>query len=555
VTVVELLCRARWRKDPYRLRLRARRGRVSMTVMAARGFARSDRSIGRPVVIALMMVSVTLCSAAPAVSLAIKIRPAAPSWWVQTSASHSASMAAISCSAADACTAVGSKEIVGPDTSVIDRWDGMKWASQRRPALADGFLTGVSCYGRTGCVAVGTANSACGSWGQSIAEHWDGRSWSIMSTPAHRCGHGSRGTLLSAVSCRTARFCMTVGSTELRPADGIIYASVADRWDGRQWMSTAVPPLGRSQPLSALSCPTASECAAAGTSDNDGLLMRWDGTEWHVTTVRLAGRSVTLTGISCWSANACVAVGSTSDGSFTDNGPEIRPLALHWDGVAAHLDDHLPGSASINADLEAIDCTSSTSCVAVGERYGKIFGDQWMVRLHGSTWSSVHEPAPSPTVFDATLDGISCPSAESCTAVGSYSDARPQAEPLILTTRQPTFTVSHIRLSPGGTARFTVKMPGAGTVDSLITAWKSNLAGAADSPSRLLSAPHRFVYGRSRLTAHAAGVLTGTVRPSALGARLLSRPRYRIVLRLWVSFTPRGGTTRSVGYYGLHIGG
>lgn len=44
------------------------------------------------------------------------------------------------------------------------------------------------------------------------------------------------------------------------------------------------------------------------------------------------------------------------------------------------------------------------------------------------------------------------------------------------------------------------------------------------------------------------------VMPDLRGRRLLAHHRYRIVFRLWVTFTPSGGKPRSLDAYGVHLG-
>ena len=95
-----------------------------------------------------------------------------------------------------------------------------------------------------------------------------------------------------------------------------------------------------------------------------------------------------------------------------------------------------------------------------------------------------------------------------------------------------------------------VKVPGPGTVDILVTAWQDNLARAA----RLLNpAPRRFVFARATATASGPTTLRIPVEPNARGRELVKHHRYRVTLRLWVTFTPKGGRPRSIGYYGLHL--
>src|SRR5262249_53396227 len=82
----------------------------------------------------------------------------------------------VSCSAADACTAVGtSVGTSGLNITLAERWNGTTWQQQRTPnPAADTVpasapdLLGVSCAGKDSCEAVGSYN--VGATGISLAE-------------------------------------------------------------------------------------------------------------------------------------------------------------------------------------------------------------------------------------------------------------------------------------------------------------------------------------------------------------------------------------------------
>ena len=128
------------------------------------------------------------------------------------------------------------------------------------------------------------------------------------------------------------------------------------------------------------------------------------------------------------------------------------------------------------------------------------------------------------------------------------------------TTRTVTYTVAFPRnhlvtrphLIPRADGRFVVvvKVPGSGRVDILVTAWDDNLAHAA---TLLNPAPRRFVFARARATTSKATALRILVYPNAKGRLLVKHHRYRVTLRLWVTYTPTNGRPRSIGYYGLHL--
>ena len=128
------------------------------------------------------------------------------------------------------------------------------------------------------------------------------------------------------------------------------------------------------------------------------------------------------------------------------------------------------------------------------------------------------------------------------------------------TTRTVTYTVAFPRnhlvtrphLNPRADGRFVVvvKVPGSGRVDILVTAWDDNLAHAA---TLLNPAPRRFVFARAKATTSKATALRILVYPNAKGRLLVKHHRYRVTLRLWVTYTPTNGRPRSIGYYGLHL--
>ena len=80
--------------------------------------------------------------------------------------------------------------------------------------------------------------------------------------------------------------------------------------------------------------------------------------------------------------------------------------------------------------------------------------------------------------------------------------------------------------------------------------WDDNFARAAIV---LPPAPHRFAFARAHRLVPRAGTFQMKVTPNPRGRRLVAHPRYRVTLRLWVSYTPTGGRTRILGFYGLHL--
>jgi hypothetical protein len=139
------------------------------------------------------------------------------------------------------------------------------------------------------------------------------------------------------------------------------------------------------------------------------------------------------------------------------------------------------------------------------------------------------------------LSDVSCVSERACTAVGAFSLIESWTAP------SDRFTVSRVKTAADGRITFSLRAPGRGSVDVLGTAWKDNLARAA---VLLKPAADRFVFARQHVHAAHGGTVSVTVKPDRRGRRLVARHRYRVVLRLWVTYTPSGGFYRTVGFSG-----
>lgn len=122
-----------------------------------------------------------------------------------------------------------------------------------------------------------------------------------------------------------------------------------------------------------------------------------------------------LAGVSCLSASNCLAVGTNapSDGPST-------PLAEKWNGTTWTVLTAPRPSAASDASFYAVTCTSATSCLAVGSYFissshqTKPLAEKW----NGSKWTIQTVPEPS-GVSQVTLLAVACPAAAKCRATGN----------------------------------------------------------------------------------------------------------------------------------------
>jgi hypothetical protein len=172
----------------------------------------------------------------------------------------------------------------------------------------------------------------------------------------------------------------------------------------------------------------------------------------------------------------------------------------------------------------------------------------------------LHFPPPNDRYPEDSPWGIAA-GADGNLWFAEQSDGPPIEEPGAIGELGPANSVvSGVTVSPDGTVHVHVTLAFQGRLDVLVTAWKDNIAtrdsvAASAAPVRLEPAPGRFAFGRSWSLVSTAGSAELGVKPDARGLELVRHPHYPLRLRVWVTYTPTGGTPETIGYYGLKIGG
>ena len=238
-----------------------------------------------------------------------------------------ADLIGVACPASNNCTAVGITLGRKAASTLVERWNGKRWSIVATPNPKGALLVeliGVSCPGPADCTAVGAYDAITGRSLRvtPLVEHWNGKTWSIVANPPTPSAAFAN---LTAVSCPTTTNCTAVGSQE--SSTDFTTKSFAEHWNGKSW--SVVPPAtpkGSTQAgLSDISCRSTSSCYAVGSSSTASagktLVEHWDGTTWSIAaSANPAGTTnATLTGVSCPSPTGCIAVGSfdAHNGFFT----------------------------------------------------------------------------------------------------------------------------------------------------------------------------------------------------------------------------------------------
>jgi hypothetical protein len=351
------------------------------------------------------------------------------------------SLAGVSCTAADACTAVGSyTDQAGDELALAERWDGISWALESVPSPAGESgvsLNGVSCTGPSNCVAVGVAEDSSQLATLTVVESWDGSGWKVENSPNQDSNDKDLPqNELEAVSCVSDSTCVAVGYAYAAGAS--TFTPLAMSWDGSTWtLGNPVDPEGAwYASLAGMSCTSATSCNAVGSWTNGegdqepALEEHWDGSTWTVQSETGSVHGLPyepLAAISCRSDDACAAVGQASGDYSPQPGVAFSygvnaAVAAQWDGTTWTVGAAAGKRGASSSTFQAVSCGSATDCFAVGSH--STTDDELTLIEHwdGSAWSIVSSPNPSGSVA-SQLESISCPDAADCMAVGHYVDS------------------------------------------------------------------------------------------------------------------------------------
>jgi hypothetical protein len=221
--------------------------------------------------------------------------------------------------------------------------------------------------------------------------------------------------------------------------------ALAEAWNGASWrVLRGAETTGF---LDAVSCTRVSFCMAigeAGTAAGHPLAEAWNGSTWRV--VKAPPGGANLSALSCATASFCVGVPGTT----------VSNVAEEWNGRAWHLMNMSGDScASFFCELDGVSCPRAQDCMAVGT-YTNHAGTVVLgkaLQWNGRTW---RDTIPPPLAQNAPLTTVSCSGASSCVAVGQNAIAwngsswRPLAAPAALVVRSLSCPGPHSCMLVGG---------------------------------------------------------------------------------------------------------
>jgi hypothetical protein len=141
-----------------------------------------------------------------------------------------------------------------------------------------------------------------------------------------------------------------------------------------------------------------------------------------------------LSAVSCVSARSCQAVGEYYNSGLG----AYKTLIESWNGATWSIVPS-PNTGTGSNDLNGVSCVSASSCQAVGSYLNGQLVQTLAESWNGATWSIV--PSPNNGTGSNGLGGVSCVSASKCQAVGSYRNGSNVAQTLIESWNGATWSI------------------------------------------------------------------------------------------------------------------
>jgi hypothetical protein len=362
--------------------------------------------------------------------------PNTPGWSLaaspNTDAMHNDGLSAVACTSTSDCWTVGSQTSGGYSQTMIEHWNGKSWSIVTSPntsSTRNNYLAGVTCVSSSDCWAVGSHGDDASNISQTLTLHWDGSAWSVVASPNTSLTQDTVFNDLRSVSCTSTADCWAVGQYFADSHTGLGYAqTLIERWDGISW-TIVVSPNGGGVPnfLNDVTCISPLDCWAVGIRSAYSVATR--SYVPQTLTERWDGVSWTIVtspninptgdyGDNFLSGVICASESDCWAVGYSRDFPSTT-LIQRWNGTSWAIVTS-PNSGTSNNILYGITCTSTSDCWAVGAYLNNSGSGQTLFEhWDGSSWLAVSSPNTS-SMQDNFLYRVTCTSGQQCWAVGDF---------------------------------------------------------------------------------------------------------------------------------------
>lgn len=288
--------------------------------------------------------------------------------------------------------------------TLIEHWDGSKWSivpSPNPPAnFANVELDGVFALSSTNVWAVGFYDNPSFIGRFTLIEHWNGSSWSIVSSPNPDSDLNELHSIVGVASNNL----WAVGGR----GDGDTccpFQSLIEHWNGTRWSVVSSPGVNTLDGVTALAANNVWAVAVHTSPSVSDIVEHWNGTKWAnvpAPSMNADGGAISLRGIAAVSATDIWAVGDQQN-PLNNIGSTITE---HWNGTKWAISS----SFSQFSYLDAVTAPGSADVWAM-DGSGLMQTQHW----DGTAWSIISTPNPPP---GSGLYGVAAVSSGDIWAVG-----------------------------------------------------------------------------------------------------------------------------------------
>ncbi|HVB24156.1 MAG TPA: hypothetical protein VNG51_19620 [Ktedonobacteraceae bacterium] len=274
------------------------------------------------------------------------------------------------------------------DQTLTEHWNGTSWSiipSPNVPSAYFNYLYGVTAISTNNVWAVGTA--AVNLEMITLIEHWDGTTWSIVPSPNPKTSQN----VLTSVTAVSANDIWAVGYYQ-GPSNT---HPLIEHWNGSQWSIDHTLEYLNVALNSVIALSSDNIWAVGNDFDrsNYSLIVHWNGSKWSGVPAPKpnSNPSDTLSGIAAVSTTDIWVVGSY----FSDHSKRSNVLIEHWNGTQWSIVPGAPTTSSY-VSLLAVGVISATNIWAVGYSDIPTSNNIYTLTEHwnGTAWSIVASPNP-----------------------------------------------------------------------------------------------------------------------------------------------------------------
>jgi hypothetical protein len=302
---------------------------------------------------------------------------------------------------------------IGLTLTLAEHWDGVSWKIVSTPNVGalSNSLFAVAALAPNDAWAVGNYIGSDYA-AHTLIENWNGSTWSFIPSP----DGGPANNVLTGVAGTSASDVWAVGQS--RSASGSIQ-TLTEHWNGTSWQVVSSPNPGASDDvLNGVFALASNDVWAAGeslgpASPDQALLLHWNGSAWSVTKTPALGNTGVFYAVS--GANGLV---TAAGDLFPTVGAPTQTLADQSVNEKSFVVTASPNNTTTDNLFYGVSVISPTNAWAVGQYLDSsgnpiTLTEQW----NGTAWNIV--TSPNPGVGGNILAAVAATSANDVWAVGA----------------------------------------------------------------------------------------------------------------------------------------